>query len=181
MAQRKISNVELERCFKEGNSVSQIARILGVSKGTVSKRLKALNMAVCKNVTMHYAGEVVKKEINAADQLQKINDHANELLDLLMVCVNGDEAAKEAAAAKLGPMGPGSKDPKELALKCMQEIRSQLKLQLEIFQTLYDMQAVADFQREVLQAIGDADLETRDRIIRNLQERSAIRSTLDLH
>lgn len=181
MAQRKISNVELERCFKEGNSVSQIARILGVSKGTVSKRLKALNMGICKNVTMHHAGEIVKKEINAADQLQKINDHANRLLDLLMVCVNGDEAAKKAAAARLGPMGPGSKDPKELALKCMQEIRSQLKLQLEIFQTLYDMQAVADFQREVLQAIGDADLETRDRIIRNLQKRSAIRSTLDVY
>ena len=39
-------------------------------------------------------------------------------------------------------------------------------MQLEIFQTLYDMQAVAEFQREVLEAIGDADLETRDRIIR---------------
>jgi hypothetical protein len=98
-----------------------------------------------------------------------------------MVCINGDEAAKKGAAAKLGPVGLGSKDPKELALKCMQEIRSQLKLQLEIFQTLYDMQAVAEFQREVLQAIGDADLEIRDRIIRNLKERSAIRSTLDFH
>lgn len=181
MSNRKISDVQLEQLVKKGNGVSQIARILGVSKGTVSKRLKQLNVGITQNVTLHHAGEIVKKEINAADQLQKINDHANELLDLLMVCVNGDDEAKEEAAAKLGPAGPGSKDPKELALKCMQEIRSQLKLQLEIFQTLYDMQAVADFQREVLQAIGDADLETRDRIIRNLQERSAIRSTLEFH
>jgi len=165
----------------EGNGVSQIARILGVSKGTVSKRLKQLNVGITRNVTLHHAGEIVKKEINAAGQLQKINDHANELLDLLMVCVNGDEAARKEAIARLGPMGSGSKDPKDLALRTMQEIRGQLKLQLEIFQTLYDMQAVADFQREVLQAIGDASLETRDRIIRNLQERSAIRSTLDFH
>jgi GMP synthase PP-ATPase subunit len=181
MSNRKFADIQLEQLVREGNGVSQIGRILGVSKGTVSKRLKQLNVGINKNITLHHAGEIVKKEINAAGQLQKINDHANELLDLLMVCVNGDEKAKEEATAKLGPVGPGSKDPKELALKCMQEIRSQLKLQLEIFQTLYDMQAVADFQREVLQAIGDADLETRDRIIRNLQEKSAIRSTLDFH
>jgi transposase-like protein len=181
MSAKKISDIELEQLVREGNGVSAIARKLGVAKGTVSKRLKQLNVCIAKSATIHHAGEVVKREINAAAQLQKINDHANELLDLLMVCVNGDEVAKAEAAVKLGPMGPGNKDPKELALKCMQEIRSQLKLQLEIFQTLYDMQAVADFQREVLEAIGNADLETRDRIIRNLKERSAIRSTLEFH
>jgi hypothetical protein len=63
----------------------------------------------------------------------------------------------------------------------MQEIRGQLKLQLEIFQALYDMQAVAEFQREVLEAIGDASPETRDRIIHNLKEKRAIRSTLEFH
>jgi hypothetical protein len=181
MPARKISDVQLEQLVREGNGVSQIARILKVGKGTVSRRLKQLSIGINKNVTLHHAGELVKREINAAVQLQKINDHANEMLDLLMVCINGDERAKSEATAKLGPMGPGIKDPKELALKCMQEIRSQLKLQLDIFQTLYDMQAVADFQREVLEAIGNADLATRDRIIGNLKERSAIRTTLDFH
>ena len=42
------------------------------------------------------------------------------------------------------------KDPRELALKAMAEIRGQLKLQLEIFQALYDMKAVQEFQQEVL-------------------------------
>ena len=179
MPKPKFSDTKLKQLVNDGLNCTQIAKRLGVTKGAVSQRLKSLKLSVAKDITLIRAGEVVRKEINAVSQLQKINDHANGLLDLMMVCVNGDEAAKEAAAAKLGPMGRG--DPKELALKCMQEIRSQLKLQLEIFQTLYDMQAVADFQREVLQAIGDADLETRDRIIRNLQERSAIRSTLDFH
>jgi predicted transcriptional regulator len=179
MSKPKFSDTKLKQLVNDGLNCTKIAKRLGVSKGAVSQRLKSLKLSVSKDITLIRAGEVVRKEINAVSQLQKINDHANGLLDLMMVCVNGDEAAKEAAAAKLGPMGRG--DPKELALKCMQEIRSQLKLQLEIFQTLYDMQAVADFQREVLQAIGDADLETRDRIIRNLQERSAIRTALDFH
>jgi predicted transcriptional regulator len=178
MPRRQISDIQLKQLVKNGNSVSKIAQILKVSKGAVSKRLKQLNISITKNVTLAHAGDIVKKEINAVSQLQKINAHANKLLDILMACMDGDKAKREDALKKLGD---GVKDPKELALKAMQEIRGQLKLQLEIFQTLYDMQAVAEFQREVLEAIGDADLETRDRIIRNLKERSAIRSTLDFH
>ena len=181
MAKRKISNVELEQLVRQGNGVSQIARILKVSKGTVSRRLKALNVSVAKNVTLHHAGEIVKKEINAAEQLLKINQNANELLDLLMACMNGDGEIKQKAMEKVAPLlGPKS-GPLDAAVKIKAEIRQQLKLQLEIFQALYDMQAVAEFQREVLEAIGNASPEIRERIIHNLKERSAIRSTLDFH
>jgi hypothetical protein len=175
---REISDVQLEQLVKKGNGVSKIAQILNVSKGAVSKRLKQLNIGITKNVTLANAGEIVRKEINAVGQLQKINAHANELLDLLMACMDGDEAKRKGALKKLGD---GVKDPKELALKAMQEIRGQLKLQLEIFQALYDMQAVAEFQKEVLEAIEDASPEIRDRIIFNLKEKRAIRSTLEFH
>jgi len=37
---------------------------------------------------------------------------------------------------------------KNTALKACQEIRGQLSLQLEIFKTLYDMEAVAEFQKK---------------------------------
>ena len=181
MPRLKFSDTKLKQLVSAGLTNKEIAKRLKVTPGAISQRLKTLNLAATKEVALVRAGEVVRQELNTVSQLQKINDHANELLDLLMTCVNGDETAKAEAAARLGPMGPGSKDPKELALKCMQEIRSQLKLQLEIFQTLYDIQAVAEFQREVLEAIGDADLETRDRIVRNLKERSAVRSALNFH
>lgn len=180
MARRKISNVELEQLVKEGNGVSQIARILKVSKGTVSRRLKALNVGIAKNVTLHHAGEIVKKEINAAEQLYKINKTANELLDLLLACMNGDEKARQAAMERVAPLLGPKGGPLDAAVKIKAEIRQQLKLQLEIFQALYDMQAVAEFQREVLETIGDVSPEIRDQIIRNLKERSAIRSTLSI-
>ncbi len=70
------------------------------------------------------------------------------------------------------------KDPRELALKAMAEIRSQLKLQLEIFQCLYDMKAVQEFQDEVLTAIGDVTPDVRKRIIHKLNEKRAIRSVI---
>jgi AcrR family transcriptional regulator len=191
VSQRKFSNLELEQLLRKGFGVSDIARKVGVSKGTVSKRLKALNVAIAKNVTLHHAGEIVEKKLDAIEQLQKINDYANELLDLLMRWNRGDESALqilESQVRKVKVRGQEEevaeyrfKDPRELALKAMAEIRGQLALQLEIFKALYDMNAVAEFQKEVLEAIGNASPELRDQIIHNLQKSRAIRSTLEFH
>jgi len=65
MSQRKFSNAELERLVNKGLGVSEIARQLGVATGTVSNRLKALNVAITKNVTLHPAGEIVDRKLDA--------------------------------------------------------------------------------------------------------------------
>jgi hypothetical protein len=189
MGSKKISNLELEQLVREGNGVSEIARKLKVSKGAVSKRLKALNVAITRNVTLHHAGEIVEKKLDAIEQLQKINEYANELLDLLMRWNRGDEGALqilESQVRKVKLRGQEEeiteykfKDPRELALKAMAEIRGQLALQLDIFKALYDMAAVAEFQKEVLMAIGEVSPNVRDKIIHNLQKARVIRSTLD--
>ncbi|MBP1715430.1 MAG: uncharacterized protein H6Q42_3633 [Deltaproteobacteria bacterium] len=191
MSQMKISNIELEQMVRDGFGVSEIARKVGVSKGTVSKRLKALNVAITQNVTLRHAGEIVDKKLDAIGQLQKINDNANELLDLLMRWNRGDETALqilESQVRKVKVKGSEEevteykfKDPRELALKAMAEIRGQLSLQLEIFKSLYDLAAVAEFQKEVLEAIKDASPEIKDRIVHNLQKSRAIRSTLEFN
>jgi predicted transcriptional regulator len=179
MPKPKFSDTKLKQLVNYGLNCTQIAKRLGVTKGAVSQRLKALNLAASKEVALVRAADVVRKELNTVAQLQKINDHANELLDLLMLCVNGDEIAKQEALSKLGPLGPGSKDPKELALKCMQEIRSQLKLQLDIFQALYDVQAVAEFQRSVLEEIKSVEPEVKNRILQRLKDARALRSIVE--
>jgi len=188
---KKISNLELEQLIREGNGVSEIARKLGVTKGAVSKRLKALKAAITKDVTLHHAGEIIEKKLDAVGQLQKINENANELLDLLMRWSRGDEEALrilETQTRKVKVKGTEEevteyrmKDPRELALKAMTEIRGQLNLQLEIFKTLYDMNAVAEFQREVLETIREVAPDVRDKIIHSLQKARIIRSTLEFH
>jgi hypothetical protein len=164
---------------------------MGMDRTTVSRRLKALKVAISRNATIRVAHKIVDREINALDQLQKINRDANELLDLLMRWNRGDEDALrvlESQVRKIKVRGREeeitewkSKDPRELALRAMQEIREQLKLQLEIFQTLFDMRAVQQFQAEVLEAIGSVSAEVRDMIIRRLTERNALRSAVDLN
>ena len=191
MSGKKISNIELDQLVREWKGVPEIARKLGVSKGAVSKRLKALNVAITRDITLHHAGEIVEKKLDAIDQLHKINSYANELLDLLMRWNRGDEEALqilEGQVRKIRVKGLEEevsdykfKDPRELALKAMAEIRSQLSLQLDIFKALYDMTAVAEFQTEVLTAIGEVAPDVRDKIIHNLQKTRAIRSTLEFH
>ena len=153
MAEPKIDKVKLSQMLRAGKSQREIAQFFGVTESAVSKAKKELNLTVVKNVALENAHRVVDKNLNAIDQLYKINDMANQLLDEL-------EAKPE------------------LKLKVMREIRGQLKLQLEIFQCLYDMKAVQEFQQEVLTAIGEESPDVRNRIICRLNEKRAIRSVV---
>jgi hypothetical protein len=185
----KASFVEIEQLLTQGFGVSEIARRLGVTKGTISKRIKVLHGSVSRSINLSRAEKVLNRQLNSVDQLQKINDNANELLDLLMRWNRGDKEALqilEGQVRKVRVKGSEEeiieykfKDPRELALKAMAEIRGQLSLQLEIFRGLFDMKAVAEFQEEVLHAIGETEPATRNRIIRALQERRVVRSIID--
>jgi hypothetical protein len=70
------------------------------------------------------------------------------------------------------------KDPHEIALKAMAEIRGQLSLQLDLFKTLYDLKAMEEFQQEVLAAIAEVSPEVRSAIIGNLNKRRALRAAV---
>lgn len=72
------------------------------------------------------------------------------------------------------------KDPRELALRAMGEIRAQLALQHQISRSLYDIAEVARFREGVLTAIGAVSPETRERIMVGLTEVNAITSSLSL-
>ena len=189
MSLGKIDKVKLSQMLQAGKPQRACAKVFGVTEGAISQVKKELNLNVVKSVALENAHRVVTKNLNTVEQLQKINDHANELLDLLMRWNRGDEEALQILESQVRKVKVRDseeevseykfKDPRELALRAMAEIRGQLKLQLEIFQALYDMKAIEEFQKEVLYAIGEADPETRRKIICALQSRRAIRSTLE--
>lgn len=189
----RISKEALQKCLEGGLSVTETARQLGVTKGAISKRAKALRITLkgktSKDVVLFHAGEIVTREINAVDQLHKINSHANELLDLLMRWNRGDSEALqilESQVRKVRVRGTDQelteyrfKDPRELAFRAMAEIREQLRLQFEMMKALYDMENVAAFQDEVLTAIGEVAPDVRKQIIENLRKRGAIRKVIE--
>jgi len=153
MPEAKINKVKLSQMLRAGKAQREIAQVFGVTESAISKAKKELNLNVVKNVALENAHRVVDKNLNAIDQLYKINEAANKLLDEL-------------------------EEKPDLKLRAMAEIRNQLRLQLDIFQSLYDMKAVQEFQDEVLTGIGEASPDVRDKIIRSLNEKRAIRSAV---
>jgi ABC-type dipeptide/oligopeptide/nickel transport system ATPase subunit len=191
MPKPKFDRVELNRLLRTGKSQKEIAQALNVSESAISRGKKELKNAVVKNVALESAHKVVESHLDTLGQLRKINEGANELLDLLMRWNRGDEGALQILESQVKKVRHGKKeeeavefrfkDPRELALKAMQEIRGQLNLQLDIFKTLYDIQAVSEFQKEVLTAIGEVDQNVRARIIQRLKEGRIIRQSIELH
>ena len=153
MPNPKIDRVQLSQMLRAGKLQREIAQVFGVTESAISKAKKELNLCVVKNVALENAHNIVSRELDAVGQLYKINEQANRLLDEL----------------------EGKPD---LKLKIMAEIRGQLRLQLEIFQALYDMKAVQEFQTEILQTIGEIDKNVRDKIIDKLNQKRAIRRSV---
>lgn len=160
MPKPKIDIVKLYQMLRSGKSVKQCAEYFGVTPPAISMAKKSLHVAVVKNVALESAHKVVDNSLDAVGQLKKINDRSNAIIDEL-------SSSSERA-------------DKQLILKACAEIRGQLALELEILRSLHDMQAVAEFQREVLGAIGEVAPDVRNKIIQRLKERRAVRQSLSL-
>ena len=157
MPSQKINRVKLNQMLNSGKSQREVAQVFGVTEGAISKAKKELNLSVVRNVSLENAHQVVDRNLNAVDQLRNINIKANTLLELAIKTEDHDTT-----------------------LKAMREIRGQLELQLELFKALYDLEAVADFQREVLTVIGEVNKDVRDRIVQRLKEGKALRGSVTI-
>nr|BDD45669.1 hypothetical protein 17 [Desulfobacterales bacterium] len=180
----------LQLIDKDKLSQSAAARELGVSRQAVHRRLRELRGETSKVVATAKVKAAVDSKLDAIDQLGKINDHANWMLDHVMRWIKGDDEAIQVLEGSVRKVNIGTrehpeyvesvkfKDPHEIAIKAMAEIRGQLKLQLEIFQALYSLQAAEEFQNTVLQIIGEVDPDVRREIIHRLNKERSVRSAV---
>lgn len=190
MPKQTINDRELVRLVdRDKLSQSEAARRLGVTRQAVSKRLMELRGQTTRAIVSKRVTQVVEQKLDAIGQLQKINDHANELLDLLMRWNRGDEEALQVLESQVKRVRVGEgeefevqevkfKDPRDLALKAMAEIRGQLKLQLEMFQALFSLQAAEEFQSTVLEVIAEVSPNVRDEIIHRINKKRSVRQVV---
>ena len=190
MKKCKINDRVLLRMVDQGKTQVETAEHFGVSKQAVNKRLKELRGKTTKVIVAKKLEQVTDHKIDAIQQLKTVNNHANWLLEHVMKWVKGDNAAIQVLEKNVRKVNVGTreepeiidefkfKDPHEIALKAMSEIRGQLKLQLEIFQTLYSLQAAEEFQNTVLETIAEVDPNVRNEIIRRLNSKRTVRQTV---
>lgn len=192
MTKEAVDKVKLSQMLRNGASQRECAKYFSVSPGRISQIRKELNISVIKNVALENAGRIVDKNLNAVAQLQRVNEVANQLLDELIGEDRVIDRMVKAVEGSLVYEGDPAKlkehirqvilrvnQDKNTALKACSEIRGQLKLQLEIFEALYNMKAVEEFQTEVLTTIGEASPEVRNAIISKLNQRRIIRQSVN--
>ena len=155
--QGKIDKVKLSQMLRQGKTGTECAEYFHCSSGRITQVRQELNLNVVRSVALEDAHRVVGKNLDAVAQLQKINDAANDLLDKAVESKNHD-----------------------FAVKCMAEIRGQLKLQLDLFQALYDVKEIQAFQNEVLNFIEEVSPNARNTILQRLKERRAVRAAVSI-
>ena len=165
MPVRKISDTQLERLVRQGYGVSEIARKLNVTKGAVSRAIKRMDHAVTKDISLRSAPDVVKRKLDAMDQLSRINASINSELDYIEGEIKGSSDEKRV-------------NLQNQKLKHTAEIRKQMRLLLDIVTTMYNAEEIAAFQKIVLEEISNASPEVKHKILQRLQQRRAIRSSV---
>jgi len=88
----------------------------------VCQAIKRLKLESFKHKITPAIQRVIANDLDAAAQLNKINARANRLLDKVTAWLEGDKPAFGMSDETL------TKDPREIAIKLMAEIRGQLNL-----------------------------------------------------
>jgi predicted transcriptional regulator len=140
----------------ESKNQSEAAKELGVSRQAVSKRLQELRGRQTRAIATAKIEKSIDAGFDAMQQLMNINTKALELLD------------------------QAEGDP-ELFLKCIGEVRQQIKLASDIYERMFNIQAIHDFMGVVADTLREVDphvyKDFKKRINKHRSVRSAIRFT----
>lgn len=193
----KINLTQLKKMIgKEGKTQAECATFFAVSPAAVSIQMKKLKMAVKRDVAVKLAPEIIKDKRTAIEQLDYLWACTDEIL---IACMNWLRSNDDPEAAlrilesqiKYITVGEGEdaetravkeykfKDPRELALKAIGQAVSVNKEKRELLKTLYDVEVVREFMREIVNIIGEASPELKDKLISTIRERGALRSAIE--
>ena len=163
MAPTKVDADVLQRFLASGHTQADAARQFGVSEAAISQRLKRLTGLTSRVVAMEKAGAAVDQKLDANARLQRVQRVIDEELRWAV-----DQAQQPGADRGALP---------DTVLRLAAEVRQQLGLQLNITKTLVDLKIVREFQRSVVEVIGEESPEVARRVVTRLKERRALRAS----
>lgn len=153
MAKPIINDRKLLRMVDQGKTQVQAAEFFGVSKQAINKRLKELRGRTTKIVATKKLEATIEHKFDAIQQLMDINKKTLGLLD----------------EAEENP---------EFALKCIAEVRNQLKLASDIYSQMYSVQVVNDFMATVIDILRDVDQDVYKEFQRRFNHERSLRSAI---
>jgi len=153
MARNKINDRKLLRMVDLGKTQVEAAEFFGVSKQAVNRRLKDLRGKTTKIVATKKLEAMIDRKFDAIQQLIDINKKTLRMLD---------EAEKNP----------------DFALKCIGEVRNQLKLASDIYGQMYSVQVVNEFMATVTDILRDVDEDVYKEFQRRFNNKRSLRSAI---
>jgi len=153
MAKPIINDRKLLRMVDQGKTQVQAAEFFGVSKQAIHKRLKELRGKTTRIVATKKLQATIEHKFDAIEQLININKKTLELLD----------------QAEANP---------EFALRCIGEVRNQLKLASDIYGQMYSVQVVNDFMTTVTDILKEVDQDVFKEFQRRFNNERSLQSAI---
>jgi len=189
----KVPLGELKRLLDQGVLIKDCAAHFGVTPGAVTNAKKRLRVGYTRNAMMEAAHNAVVENLDMAQKVRDYISAADELLETSMAWIRGEDWAIQALESQVRKVRVGRgedvkdvteykfKDPRDIALRAISEGRQLLRFVADVRRDEFDREAADEFRKIVLQAIGEADEATRDKIIRRLQDSRALRCAIQLN
>ena len=192
MGRQKISLLELGERLRLGKSDQEIAAEFKMTARGVRKKRAQLDIQISRTAALHQAKVILTQQIDAQEQLLKINESANRILDRLERQLDRDVQAVYAGLevmvigikVHLGPYGHLAEEflsaLQEAALpernaavtdqifKALAEIRKQLELLAKVAADWLEAKRLAAVHQVIYEEIGLESPECRRRIIHRL-------------
>jgi len=195
-----IDEVRLAQMLRDGRTVTECAKEFGVTSGAVSIRKKRLLHAADQIVPDLADSELCADNIDSMGQLKRINDrmiHAVRRFDDLLTVLDSNIAKQKELEKQLADNPEDAQVKKALDelhklnindtskiynifMGIAGEVRKQIELQINIAETLYNIQFTQEFQTEVLEAIKEVAPEVRDKIVKTLKDRRVVRGLIGM-
>ena len=151
----------VQELLDEGNKPIEIARIMGVTRGAISKVIKKLNLAVT-SIALEAATDYVARKNKAADELMALTAKAKAELEFM----------EKEVPPKATKAYRAWQDQK---LKFCVEIRKLISTMGDIAYKLYQSQEVEEKLRIIDEEIGRESMDCQRRIRDRLDRRESIR------
>jgi len=195
----KIDPEEMMRMVKDGRTDSEIARRFDVTPMAVNYRKRTIikHLTAIPDVQK---SELSRHNIDTVNQLRTMNDHiiaemkrCQRLItredDVVLKREKLEDQVKRhpedtELAKKLRDMAGGNFNNilkiQDNIIKISGEVRKQIELQVKIYETIFNVQMVSEFQEEIIEILRQVEPELKDMIIKKLRERRSLRGLVQL-
>jgi transposase len=193
---KKIDENVMMQMFRDGKNTSQIARHFGCTFMAVKNMKKRVEGRLLR-VPDVSGSQLSRQNIDTVSQLKLMNEHVLKELkrsqrlidredklvieyDKLEKQVKKDptnnELIQKLKVAYAGVSVPDILKIQTNIIAISGEVRKQIELQVKIFETIYNVTMVSEFQEEIIELLRQVDPVLKDSIIKKLKERRSIRS-----